>query len=296
MTRLLVVGLCFLLLSVAGCSGKKPEATTSPSPTDSMSASNSGSESASRTSSGGPEPAGNTTAEIILNDCTSWRIVRQFVGTPSPGSPPPGWQPADPSALITGIEVHGIRCNRVSVGPFERPLQLVLEMHTNVTYPESCLEGADPFAVPAVLQSLWVDDPTVAQYFALTFGMPVHAATFTPMDTGAQGVAAYSVSWGESGQPASMMTTLDDTADVSGALLPYRLAWAIGNQVRFLDLTTSMDSPLMNQRASAGQFQEPMLLAAVDGGNYAGSGSWYTNYQAAATVHLFGDLFCKDPL
>jgi hypothetical protein len=272
----------------AGPSGEGP--TSSDAPTASMTTSS------ASTSTPGPDNSTKADPELIQTGCTSWRIVRQFYGTGSPGTRPPGWEPADATAVITGIEVYGFNCQRVSVGPFERgPVQMVLEMHTNVSFPAACLEGADPFVIPAVLQSIWVNDAEIAGYLRQEYGMPTFFADIQQEDTSLQAVNAHEVSWGEPGQPASVLTTVDDAEDRTGDSLPYRLAWPVGSAVWLLDYVPSLDDPFLFQRVTAGKFEQPMLLAGVDGGQYAGNGAWYDRFEATARVLAFADGRCAQP-
>ncbi|MEA3204239.1 MAG: hypothetical protein QOI63_1919 [Thermoplasmata archaeon] len=249
---------CLLL---AGCAAAPPHASPAP-PVDP------------------PRPTG-----LELSGCTGWDAVSTpLPGAAAPGQAPPGWEPrtnAMPSVILTALA-----CSRLALGPFERPVRLLLETHERATPPPACW-GNLPYGIVA---SVWVDDVEVAGYLVDRLGLPAHATRFEEAPGPAPGLRTWT--WGDPAARSSLTLDGQDAAAVGG---PQRnLLWPRGDGIGRLTLALHADSPL-ESLPTTGTMQPPMLLAGSPGGAFTGTAYWYPHLTASGALALFKDRSCLEP-
>lgn len=270
MIRLRLAGPALLLmcLSAAGCLGDPP-----PQPEGA--------------------PAGGTAvpASLHLSNCTgfqasTWPIPAAL----SPARPPQGWEGEPTHALF----LLGFECGRLALGPFERPVRLLVEAHTDAVVPAGCARGAR--TQDLVLHAAWLDDAEVAAFLAQAYGLPAAAAAFEAGTVGQGGALLRTWRWAAPGHASSDLRVPD-----AGSQLPdfwaNRLLWPRGEGLG--TLTLSFD----RTRASAGDLQaplqgegtmaEPMLMAGLPGGRFAGPTQTFPRMEADGAFSLFRDRACQ---
>ncbi|HUR63962.1 MAG TPA: hypothetical protein VM241_05730 [Candidatus Thermoplasmatota archaeon] len=231
-----------------------------------------------------PRPAG-----LELTGCTGWHGDTPSLPSPLvPGKAPPGWEPdpANPASVV----MDGYACSRLSVGPFERPVRIVLDSHTNVNFPPSCNPkgGSTPMAV---LGTLWVNDTAVARYLNQTYGLPARASPITDEVQAVGPARAHRWTWG-TGHASALNVTEDGTGFVSYAT--ERIFWERGGGVSVLDLALQHDAPPV-QHPAVGTAQPPMLLAGGPGGAFLLTTSWYPAIALTGSLTLYHDRACSEP-
>ncbi|MCA1812272.1 MAG: hypothetical protein LC623_09735, partial [Halobacteriales archaeon] len=166
---------CLLVavLLLSGCAASTP-------PTDSPTSL----PSSSTSSSGQPRPpvvVENQTyaREVHWDDCQGWESGWKYGPAAPPGSHHnPKWSDPEVGLFVT-VVTEAMDCQRVSWGPFERPVRMIWETHDWQEIPESCFSGPnEPNAdvtVGRALASFWVNDTQLADYLQQTYpGLPVY--------------------------------------------------------------------------------------------------------------------------
>jgi hypothetical protein len=208
-----------------------------------------------------------------------------YAGDRAPGARPDGW-PAAAGRAYTSVLVWALRCQRVSIGPFERgPVHLAFDAHDNARAPASC--GGAPDQVALVLGTFWTDDADLAAYLRDAYAVPAFVSPVREASTDLAGARWTEWSWGPDGAPSSLGLSwaTQPASDTPGHLQAF---WPAGAGVGRLDLDWSATAPNMPQPVR-GAMRPPMLAA-----DFAGIGSWYDGYEASGTLARFRDPGCKE--
>jgi hypothetical protein len=289
--RTVLVGGLLLCLSLAGCAASKSHGTES------------GSESISPTSTGtgGPHPPliNSTYAKNVhWNDCEGWQTgFTHPPGEPAGASHDPEW--ANPQiGLFTTVVMYGRECQRVSWGPFERPVRMILEHHNFLAPPVSCEPDANTtrqITKGAELASIWVNDTELADYLKATYpGMPVFYSPMQSETRSTGGLLAHTWTWGLGKQNQSRVTILDD--QIPGGYYPHgiRLFWYSSEGVSFMDLVSQYQNAILTDRTANGTLYPPMLWGYV-AQPFAYAGQWTREITMEGDIHAFRDHQCKEP-
>lgn len=214
-----------------------------------------------------------------------------------PGQAPPGWEPNNPGSPFGQVAIEGLECDRFSLGPFERgPVRLVLDQHGQITVPDGCGRNVSYSTSFRILNALFVNDAALATYLNQTYNMPTwYSEIQTSTQTLAGGGAIHQWSWGAEGQKASTMSVVDDGTTTLVPKAAERLFWQKDQGIVALEIIRSAKSALFGPRAAEGTLNPPMVWA-EEGGNFAGSSEWYTDFHGDGTFTIYRDLMCKEPV
>lgn len=254
--------------------------------------------------SGDPGPGPGTPAAaaaaadapgLRMSGCIGWSAGPTVPGPRPSARTPPGWE-EDPPGATSSVGLLALDCARVSVGPFERPLRLLVETTTSFLAPETCLGSVDAVTVFLVPNTVWLEDAEVAGHLASTFGLD---AIVRPLSTEVQqagGADVHSWSWGLEGQPESRVQVTDAGSDQAQDSLPdQRLFWAAGGRLARLDLDLTLDGPETAPALVEGTVQPPMLLHDA-GRPFAWTGMWYNAGSVEGRLTLYEDFACEHPV
>jgi hypothetical protein len=269
MSRAALCGL-LALLALAGCIG--PDAAPAP---------------AAPAQTASPIPS-----ELHLSKCEGWQSGSlPFPRSVGPGQGPPEWAPTDPALPTSSVLMVGYRCERISLGPFERgPLHLVLDVHDHADIPQACRDGSPTGAVAFVLSSLWVDDAEVAAVLNQTHGMPARLAEVQATQAGATAVRTWT--WGPKGQPPSTLTFADGGDRQPTVPSNLLLLWQRGAGIGGLALFAQREATRVEPPAY-GTLQPPMVLASLPLGAFAGTVKPVTTPAIDGSFHAFRDHACS---
>ncbi|MES2155115.1 MAG: hypothetical protein V4510_08270 [bacterium] len=185
-------------------------------------------------------------------------------------------------------------CQRFHLGPFERPLNFVLELHTNATLPVTCKKGS--WELFQYVNGLWTDDADVVTFLATQLGLPAHMATVA-VETGGVAGVSFNATWTwtpESGQ-TSDVSTGQILAKQAGSTDTERLAWVTAGKVSLLDLKITRANYLPQEIATPGHIRPPMLASAL-GDPYPGIGGIAGSGDVEGHLYRFNDDQCKQPI
>lgn len=242
-------------------------------------------------------PAAPAATSLRMSGCTGWFVSPVVPGPrPSPRTPA-GWEESPPQELAT-VHMLALDCARVGIGPFERPLRLLVEATSSFTAPAPCL--ASKATVPTaffVANTVWLEDPEVAAHLAGAFALDAYVRPLT-VDAasvgGSGGAHALSWSWGLEGEPESRVELLDGGPRAEHDVADLRLFWAAGGGVASLGIDFSVDSPAVAGLPARGAVQPPMLLH--DGGRpFTWPATRFSTGSAEGLFSLYEDLSCERP-
>ncbi len=211
----------------------------------------------------------------------------------NPARPPANWS-ADQGGVGSDLSLYLLSCERFNWGPFERPLKMILELHTNMTPPASCTKGSYEYF--QVLNSIWVDDPQVATFLASNLSLPVHLSAITMQTAGTPGLT-FTANWSwrpETGQPSDVATTIALGYETHGSARE-RIAWVAQGRVSLLDMQQTLSGYLPEAVLTPGHMRPPMLLSKM-GDPYPGDGDLYSSGDVEGTLYRFADDQCKEPI
>lgn len=291
MNRAALTAVALGLFLLAGCSQKDlPPSTTA-----------TGASSSSSPSTTTPTQSPTNTSLplssplIVLDKCAGWQVGYPFGAGPAgpKANAPPGWAPSptDQGSLV----FYGVDCQRVSVGPFERPARLVWEVNVYVTPPTNCTIGTTGGPTIGILNDLYLEDPELAAYLGNTYGVPVQVSKITNTTQAAQGTTVHTWTWGPTGMTPSSLNILEDTStpDTPNSLYMF---WQKGAGIGALRAETEVVRPLVGNREAYGTLKPPMQAASVLGGNFAGPGDWNPSFKASGAFSLYSDTNCMTPV
>ena len=289
MLRPLLV-LAVVLLS--GCSGTRHPGTATGIPTNSAIGH-------SASTSSQPEPTANATLALIprhleANNCTYQGTVFTWPTAIAPGSYPPGWDP--PTPIATNIILDLYNCQRIALGRFERPVQIITESHTKESIPEQCHKGGN-FGVDNILNHAWVNDRELALFLKQSFGMPADYADISTTDDSNAAALHATWNWKQDGFAGSSLDLKNPHTSTSSSSIDLRLSWWNGTVLGAIDLAQSGQYPDPGSNTVAtGNMEAPTLQASTGVKQWVGGGTWATSFQMSGQIMLWSDPGCKHPI
>jgi hypothetical protein len=292
-TKLVLIACLFAALALAGCTTAKSKDTVTH-----LGTSNSPPSSPTLTTTGTGPIATGYPKTVQWDSCKGWDTGFHY----PPGKPPgathdPNW--TDPTVnVFTTVITRARDCDRVSWGPFERPVRMILEQHDFLQVPESCqpANNVTGFVGMTELSSLWVNDSALANFLKQTYpGMPVYYSPIDVSDQATGGLIDHVWTWGLEAQNKSKLNTLEDSAPPGQSSDNYRLFWYSDTGVSFMDLTDVFSFPAETNRATYGTVYPPMLWGHL-ATNYASYGDWEGKSTMSGTISVFHDHQCKQPV
>ncbi len=230
-------------------------------------------------------------------NCHGFGGAHSFLGDTNPARPPPGWEQDVPTeGLGSDLIFEIMACDRVSWGPFERPLTILLETHSNTEPPEACKEGS-PSNVLYGLVRMWISDPEVASWANETYGMPTLVLDSSESLDSVGPADAQAWTWSANGLPPSRAEFRTTAAlGNSSAQIPQRIAWISGGHLWLGDIIREPTQHLGGQPdAYPIELHEPMLLATVSPAPPIVRGDYVFSTPMTYTFQEFGDYQCKSP-
>lgn len=184
---------------------------------------------------------------------------------------------------INGFYYFFFQCERFSTGPYERPLNFILEAHSNNNPPEECLAG--DFGIPAVLVRLWLPDEEIATYLRDEVEMPTRIAVIDITK------GPISEQWSWTSEGATSTVAIPRSNVVAGSIPEEtRFFWYPKQGLHFMDFL--IDGPYEEGVPVLGQLATD---ASYGKGVFPGIGSAYGNLLIAAEIESFGDVECTQP-
>lgn len=235
--------------------------------------------------------------QISWNECVGMGSSLAYYGNAfdiDGGQRPPGWEPDSQEDQRYHFSIN--RCERVSVGPYERgPVHFLYEAHGGIEPPQTCAEfGGQPDDVK-VLLGLWVDDPEVAAYLRATYAMPVVDATMHLEVSDQSGQEIHTWSW-SSGPDVSTMVGMHVEGDPGTPDYVDRLVWHNGTAVTMLDLRSDKSLSYNSPPVIGGILAPPMAYGQGISRPYSGLASVWPTSDYSGPIMSFGDLVCEQPL
>lgn len=225
-------------------------------------------------------------------DCTGLFSAQIYPGRHDGASPPPNWTGGN--ELATDISQLGLDCERISWGPFARPVKMVWEVHDNAPAPPACAGGR--YERYYVVTRVFLEDGDLGAFLKTTYGLPVHQARVWRNQTWENGQRHDVWTWIPSGYGASWMENWRynrsefDTYDI----YRNRYAWDNGSGISLMD-ERSVREWGSNGIVTPGEMNPPMLNAIAGGAPYLGRGTLWDDLDAESKIQRFGDYACKDP-
>lgn len=232
-----------------------------------------------------PAAAAAGDGALVLTDCSALQAFTHYPGHGAPGARPTDWPEAPAGRSTTEVGVRALRCQRVSLGPFERgPVRLALDWDNNAQAPAAC--GGEAGSTANVLATLWTDNGELAAFLRDRFAAPAFEspAEESAMDLGAGHWTRWS--WGPDSGRAWLAVLTDSVG--GPAHDGFRAYWPAGDAVGRIDLNwTATGSTL--PRPAQGSMPPPMLA-----GDFTGLGDWLDGFEASGRLTLFRDAGCKE--
>lgn len=302
MTRAGVLWVCVVASAVAfaGCVDGSPSDGDSPPPST-----GSGTPAPDPSPTGDPKtPDGGTPTDTGYprqahwTDCEGMTSVFNWPLGATHAPHAPGWEPVGPR-VATEIELYGLECQRFSMGPFERPIRMIMETHDYQEAPQGCYpeDPAPGLTEFQTLNTIWFNDQEVVDYVDAVLGMPVHYANITiEEEPVAEGTKWWQWSWGIEGQETSWLRGFDDQERDIMETHEFRIFWYNDTAVSAMDYTSHENNPGWVQNIFAyGQMQPPMLMADWPT-DYGGVTNTLLEARADATITKYNDFVCTEPI
>lgn len=129
-----------------------------------------------------PLPDVQATAEMTFNKCTGSTVSYRWTAGQHPSTPPDGWGEAAATSRPVSL-VTTLSCERVRIADLERPVNIIMEAHTNVSVPPGC--QANSLGRPVGLAFLAFSDEAVAAEFANLTHLSTAIGTFNLTESSA---------------------------------------------------------------------------------------------------------------
>lgn len=236
-----------VLAALAGCYGPEvpsaPASMTETSTTTQVPEQDPGQE-------GGPE-IDLATESIFLTDCSGAMMSFQAPRQTWSGSLPEGWQD-DETALSF---VFGVECQRVSIGPFERPARIVWQDQRNPSQAGEC--GAGSIDQLNYLHAIVTDDDALANHLRETLQMPIEATAIDRALDQTSAINSQTWTFGQHG--SSFLQVHNVTEPLEGSIFPVeRLAWRNGlGGISFVEYNMTSDAGTV--QAARATLQAPFI-------------------------------------
>ncbi len=231
----------------------------------------------------------------MWNNCVGLDTAMVWAEGMNPAHPPGTWPP-EPGGIGSESRIQARACERMSLGPFERPVRFILNTHTNETMPDSCRLGGKWDYFDA-LAAIYIDDPAVVNYARNELQMPAFYANMSYVYDKQPAAWTMTWSWAADGGERSDIQTSVAAPNIypTDDPITYRYAWVSGGHVSLLDFKTSARQLGPPTTAVPGHVYSPMIEAR-QGSPYLGTGEISDGVDAQGTLHRFNDDQCKDPI
>ncbi len=234
--------------------------------------------------------------EITMDGCVAWVLSRGFNPTESPPPVPEPWHSIKAPGEFE-LQLRGFACERLAVGPFERPVNMIAELHSNRTTPEGCEQpGLITPGLPKILHKLWLDDAEVAAYLAKQHGMPVGLASMT-LQPSPNPLTPNQVIWKwipEAGEESRIEYGANRTPPTPQQAW-HSWAWFPGDTVSILLMSTvELNWAARHDPITVSVIRPPMLLARPQE-ELPSFISQNTDASAIATITSYEDQTCGIP-
>lgn len=220
---------------------------------------------------------------VSFSGCTGWQSGAYWVGANPPPANPPSWGTDSPAGSRVVMEAW--TCERIGIGPFERPVSMVLEYTDAFSPPAACRGTSANYS----LISWAINDTELVDYFA-ALAAPAYHAQIIHSQQSLQAVETHEWSWGPPGQTPSTMTIVDDDNQVLAARPTFRYFWATATGAAALEIDFQGNEPMFGERVAFGQLAPPMQLANTP--LHAELGALYTDTAGDGKIHYWSDLTC----
>lgn len=233
------------------------------------------------------------------NDCQGIDGSYTFIGDTNPANPPPGWEqdiPFDGQGSNLIFEI--MSCDRVSWGPFERPLTILIETHSDMEPPQACREESVSGVMYGMIR-MWISDAEVASWANATFGLPTLVLEWNEtLDTMSE-IDTYVWTWSANGQTPSRVEFRTTSAlGTAEGQSPQRVAWTAGSRLWLADIQRYATQNLGGQPdVFVAELQEPMFLAtAAPARPVVVTGDYVFATSMSYSFLEFGDYECVNPI
>jgi hypothetical protein len=241
-------------------------------------------------------PIASIPTQIAWNECQGLEAALPHYNAlvdVDDGETPPGWEP---EADQDGRHYFMLnRCERVSIGPFERgPVSFLVEGHNRVNPPTPCREFNAGFESFNVLLSFWIDDPEVGTFLRETYGLPIRIGRFSSQVTPLPEGELHQWTWSSDGDESTLAVKRPGMGD---DLSPYliRYVWHNETGVSLLDLHEDAVVPYTSTIAE-GMLAPPMKYAQGSMRPYTGFSPTWNHADHYGPIFRFGDMACKELL
>lgn len=236
-------------------------------------------------------------AQIRGDACVGVEGVMLWPATtePSGSEVPPGW--GTPVSDSRGYWLEVYQCQRLKVGPFERPVTILTESHDNANFPQQCIGFDKDLDRIEILVALWVNDTAVADYLTNVEGIPTHYATFQAVNDTTLPVPQPGWTWKVPGMNASSLYLPYAHGDYPVSHYDARLMYHNETTVSALDLfqASRITSDQTYHGHIYGIMEAPTLEAQGGYHEFAGTGDVWVDGYLEAKIQHFKDMQCKEP-
>jgi hypothetical protein len=237
---------------------------------------------------GSPSIGSDQRAELgQLVNCRGAGVGLDFVGLEG-ASQPPGWDPWYP---LDGVDLFIFECARVIWGSYSRPIQFLLETHTNFTLPAAC--SIDSPGTTRIISKFWVNDTEVAEWLDAEFELPVAVVPHTRVERLESGIVEWTTQWTPPGSPTSSMViraahAAPNTINDWG----WRFFWWNETATSYLDFVVDFERNTTGPPVGIADQQEPMLNGPRRDVPAMGLGTIVHRADGTLSVSRFDDFFC----
>lgn len=225
-----------------------------------------------------------------LVNCAGIKAASTLPKTIAGAMPPVGW--AESESQVVEAWVFVLDCARLSWGPFERPVRLLLEFHGNANVPVSCQRGGVESL--DVLTQLWISDGELLPLFSQAFGFEARLAQIDAVGTNELRAWEFGLPNGEQSYLQSKSRTSDlDAHDVTLG----RVFWTneLGG-ISYSNLLSDLVYDSVGQPLVTGNLEAPFLFSNSDFPVFVGLGDAYSEGTVEVALETFGDKTCEQPL
>ncbi len=185
----------------------------------------------------------------------------------------------------------GYFCNRVGLGAFERPAEIIFEFHSNAQPPESCYE---PFGeAHQIIRNVYLSDAYLATAFRNATAIePIPIQAKLIRDTT---VATHSLRYQWTSTYGTSYVDLAYTEFDEGSLIDEEVWLGASDAGPWrLNLTGTASSPGLDLPLGIGNLTEETLHAKLYGSDWVGTSVFYTQIDFVAELSRFADWDCMD--
>ncbi|HUR60996.1 MAG TPA: hypothetical protein VM286_01350 [Candidatus Thermoplasmatota archaeon] len=243
-------------------------------------------------------PASNppTTPALLnpptFNACTAGFSSFTWGGDFGPGTVPPEWNRS--AGVGSAVKVEVLQCSKISWDQYERPVSLVLELHSKGEWPQKCMDADVDFLY--FVERILVSDSDLANYLAQEYNLPAEKANISLVTRNVGEAVIYDWKWRTEGNDESLLRFENTPFDNSSSTSTERLIWMDGHGLDALDLKRTYTGGLEPLFAT-GTMAAPMLYSqAMPTTTYVGVANVGTTYHATSTLTRYGDEQCESSL